>query len=88
MNGFFTLLLNKRPPTRARTPPLSPKRSQCEMEDFIERTLRERRTLQQALVDLMEKYNRVAPGDNRSALARMIEGLRAEIALQGERIAN
>ena len=50
------------------------------MEDFIETTLRERRSLQQALADLLVKCKRLPPNNERSALERMIEGLKAEIA--------
>jgi len=56
------------------------------MEDFIERTLRERRSLQHALVDLVVKYDRVPSGSERSMLERMIEVLREEIVLRGGRL--
>src|SRR2546430_13955588 len=52
------------------------------MEDFIERTLRERRSLQHALVDLVVKYDRIPSGSERSMLERMIEVLKEEIALR------
>jgi hypothetical protein len=52
------------------------------MEDFIERTLRERRSLHRALADMLAKYDRIASGTERSMLERMIEVLKAEIALR------
>jgi len=52
------------------------------MEDFIERTLRERRSLQDALADVLAKYNRLPSGSERSRLERMIEVLRDEIRLR------
>ena len=56
------------------------------MEDFIERTLRERRSLQDALADMLAKSNRIASCTERSMLERMIEVLKDEIALrQGRR---
>ena len=51
-------------------------------EDFIERTLRERRSLPDALTDMLAKYNRIPSGDERSMLERMIEVLKDEIALR------
>jgi len=55
------------------------------MEDFIERTLRERRSLQHALADLVVKYDRIPSGSERSMLERMIEVLKDEIALRHDR---
>lgn len=52
------------------------------MEQFIERELRERRTLQEVLADLLAKHHRTPASDARNALDRMIEGLKAEIALR------
>ena len=52
------------------------------MDDFIERTLKERRTPQEALADLLAKYYRIPPNNERRALERMIEDLKAEIALR------
>ena len=52
------------------------------MEDFIERTLRERRSLPDALTDMLAKYNRIPSGNERSILERMIEALKDEIALR------
>jgi hypothetical protein len=52
------------------------------MEDFIERTLRERRRLQGALADMLAKYNRIPSGSERSMLERMIEVIKDEIALR------
>ena len=56
------------------------------MEDFIERTLRERRTLQGALADMLAKCDRIPSGQERSMLERMIELLREEIALRRDRL--
>ena len=56
-----------------------------QMEDFIERTLRERRSLQHALTDIVAKYGRVPSGGERSMLERMIEVLKDEIALRHDR---
>ena len=52
------------------------------MEDFIERTLRERRSLQDALTDMLAKSTRIPFGIERSTLERMIEVLKDEIALR------
>jgi hypothetical protein len=49
---------------------------------FIERTLRERRSLQHALTDLVAKYDRIPSGSERSMLERMITLLKEEIALR------
>jgi hypothetical protein len=51
-------------------------------EDFIERTLRERRSLPDALADMMARYNRIPSGNERSILERMIAVLKGEIALR------
>ena len=51
-------------------------------EDFIERTLRERRSLPDALADMVAKYHRIPSGIERSMLERMIEALTAEIAFR------
>jgi hypothetical protein len=51
-------------------------------DEFIERTLKERRSLQEALADFVAKYDRIPLGNERSAMGRMIEVLRAEIALR------
>jgi len=40
------------------------------MDDFIERTLKERRTPQEALADLLAKYYRIPPNNERRALER------------------
>ena len=56
------------------------------MEEFIERTLRERRSLQGALADMVAKYDRIPSGSERSMLERMIEVLREEIVLRGGRL--
>jgi hypothetical protein len=60
--------------------------SGSETEDFIERSLRERRSLQGALADMMTKYSRIPPGGERKMLERMIEGLRVEIDLRNSRV--
>jgi hypothetical protein len=52
------------------------------MEDFIERTLRERRSLQVALTYILAKYDRIPSGNERSMLERMIMVLKDEIALR------
>ena len=52
------------------------------MEDFIERTLRERRSLQGALTDMMAKHDRIPSGSERSMLERMIQVVKDEIALR------
>jgi hypothetical protein len=49
------------------------------MEDFIERTLKERRSLNTALADILAKYILMPAGNERSTLERMIDGLKAEI---------
>jgi len=49
------------------------------------RTLKECRSLQQALADLMAKYRSLPPNNERSALERMIDGLEAEIAVRKAR---
>jgi hypothetical protein len=51
-------------------------------EDFIERTLRERRTLQQARADMLAKYNRIPSSIERRMLERMIHVMKDEIALR------
>ena len=51
-------------------------------EDFIERALRERRSLPDALADLLAKYSCIPSGMERSMLERMIEVLKDEIALR------
>ena len=52
------------------------------MDDFIERTLKERRALHEALADLIAKRNDIPPDCRPDELKRMIEGLEAEIALR------
>jgi putative transposase len=46
-----------------------------EVEDFIERAIRERRSLQDALGDMLSKYNSIPSGKERSVLARIPPGL-------------
>jgi len=53
-----------------------------EMDEFLERVLGDRRTLQQALADIVAKYSRIPRGLERSMLERMIEVLNAEITLR------
>ena len=84
---FFTLLANKRlrkPPGRSteRGQPCVPPRDQGIMEEFIERTLRERRSLEAALADILTKHARIPSGQERSLLEQMIAGLTHEIALR------
>lgn len=55
------------------------------MDDFVERLLNARRPLDQALTDIVAKYNRVPRGKERSMLERMIEVLNDEIALRQNR---
>jgi len=52
------------------------------MEDFIERTLRERRSLQDVLAVILAKHNRLPSGNERTIMERMIEVLKDEIALR------
>jgi hypothetical protein len=52
------------------------------MEDFIERTLRERRNLQDALADIVAKNNRLPSGNERTIMERMIEVLKDENAVR------
>ena len=54
------------------------------MEDFIERTLRERRSLEAALADILTKHAGIPPGSGqeRDLLERMIAALRHEIVLR------
>ena len=56
------------------------------MEDFIERTLRERRSLQHALADILAKHDRMPTGIERTMLERMIAALKQEIALRQDRV--
>lgn len=63
-----------------------PQRNPSIMEDFIERTLRERRSLQGALAEMMAKHDRIPSGSERSMLERMIEVLKEEIALRHNRL--
>jgi len=65
--------------------PAIPQLDPSQMDDFIERTLRERRGLQKALADLLTKYDRIPANDERNVLGRMIEGLKAEIAFRTAR---
>lgn len=55
------------------------------MEDFIGTTLRDRRSLEDALGDLSAKYYRIPPNKRSKELERMIEGLKAEIAVRKRR---
>jgi hypothetical protein len=74
-NFLFTLHRDKRRLQIAR-------RATGQMDNFIERTIKERRTLNAALADLLAKYILIPPGSERSALERMIDGLRAEITFR------
>ena len=53
-----------------------------EVEDFIERAMRERRSLQDALGDMLSKYDSIPSGKERSVLAFV---LKVEIALRQNR---
>jgi predicted unusual protein kinase regulating ubiquinone biosynthesis (AarF/ABC1/UbiB family) len=59
--------------------PAIPQLDPSQIEDFIERTLHERRRLQEALADLLAKYDRIPPNNERDVLGRMIDSLKAEI---------
>jgi hypothetical protein len=48
--------------------PAIPQLDPSQIEDFIERTLRERRGLQQALADLLARYDRIPPNNERDLL--------------------
>jgi hypothetical protein len=65
--------------------PAIPQFNAPQMEDFIERTLRERRGLQEALAAILAKYDRAPPNNERDVLGRMIEVLKAEIAFRKAR---
>ena len=52
------------------------------MEDFIERTLRERRGLEAALADILTKHAGIPSGQERNLLEQMISVLTHEIALR------
>ena len=52
------------------------------MEDFIERTLRERRSLEAALADILTKHAGIPSGQERNLLERMIAVLTHEIVLR------
>ena len=52
------------------------------MEDFIERTLRERRSLEAALADILTKHTDIPSGQERNLLERMIAVLTSEIVLR------
>ena len=86
LKPFFTLAVDKRDAPGKCTPNsacVSPQRDPSMMDqDFIERTLRERRSLPDALADMLAKYSRIPSGIERSMLERMIEALTAEIALR------
>lgn len=79
---LFTLLSDKRDRRRTEMQPVFPQHEASMMEDFIERTLRERRSLPDALADMLAKYNRIPTGTERSMLERMIGVLKCEIALR------
>jgi hypothetical protein len=87
MKDLFTLLVNKYPPQlhRRGTPPLGARCYPSEMDDFIDTTLRERRSLEDVLGDLSAKCNRFPPNKRPKDLERMVEGLKAEIAVRKHR---
>jgi hypothetical protein len=53
-----------------------------DMDEFVDRMLRDRRTLHQALAEMVAKSDRIPRGKERSMLERMIEVLRDEITLR------
>lgn len=57
------------------------------MDAFIERMLKARRTLDQALTDLVAKCNRVPRSKERCMLERMSEVLNDEISMRPNRCA-
>ena len=56
------------------------------MDEFVDRMLRDRRTLHQALTDISAKYWRIPRSKERSMLERMIVVLTDEIALRRNRM--
>ena len=52
------------------------------MDDFVERMLNARRTLDQALTDIVAKCHRIPRSKERCLLERMIEVLKDEISLR------
>jgi hypothetical protein len=56
------------------------------MDEFVGRMLRDRRTLHQALADIVAKYSCVPRGKNRGMLERMIEVLDEEITERRNRM--
>jgi len=87
MKALFTLLVNKYPPpiAPARYAPPCTRSYPSKMEDFIDTTLRERRSLEDVLGHLSAKCNRFPPNKRPKDLERMIEGLKAEIAVRKHR---
>ena len=59
--------------------------TRARMDDFIDTTLKERRSLEDALGDISAKYNRFPLNKRPKDLERMIEGLKAEIAVRKHR---
>ena len=59
-----------------------PDKAGGDMDEFVDRMLRDRRTLDQALIDISARYRRIPLGKERSMLERMIEVLNDEIALR------
>lgn len=57
------------------------------MDEFIERMLKARRTLDQALTDLLAKCNRIPRSKERCMLERMTEVLHDEISIRRNRCA-
>jgi len=72
---------NPRQKHRAKWPCVPP-RDLGIMEEVIERTLRERRSLEAALADILTKHARIPSGQERSLLEQMISVLTHEIALR------
>ena len=52
------------------------------MDDFVERMLNARRTLDQVLTDIVAKCNRIPRSKERCLLERMIEVIKDEISLR------
>jgi hypothetical protein len=59
-----------------------PDKAGGDMDEFLDRMLMERRTLDQALADLLVRQNRIPSNRRRNMLEHMIDGLKAEIALR------
>ena len=76
INRFFTLAIDKRTTLQ---------HGSTMQEDFIERTLRERRSLHDVLADISGKHARIPSGTEKRMLERMITVLEHEITLRTNR---